>query len=151
MSKEFSCYHPSAFDYDKRTAAIKRITKILRRFPRTVGIACTGISGITLGTLVAHQTKRELIVVRKGESTHSMFKVEGYTPEQYVIVDDFMDSGHTIRRITQEMRTRHIYAEPKPSECVGVILYNGTRNDSRVDSIEINNESLPVYVLSTAT
>jgi adenine/guanine phosphoribosyltransferase-like PRPP-binding protein len=75
-----------------------------RRFD---AIAVAGVSGLTMGAILAHRLNKHLIVVRKdGESRHSSYEVEGKVPdrtEKILIVDDFMSSGKTVRTIIQKV------------------------------------------------
>lgn len=136
-------YHDTAFDHDRRLKAVKRVTGILRRYPREVGIVCTGLSGIMVGTAVAERTKRDFAIVRKpGEITNSSNAIEGYTMEKFVIVDDFMQSGATIERILTMMNKRYDCA----AECVSIILYDGWHHDSYT----FKKCHIPVFGLSTS-
>jgi len=72
--------------------------------------------------------------------------VEGHTPQEYVIVDDFMDSGRTIRRIIKQITTTD--SGRCDSKCVGVILYDGTHNETYISQMEELGQAFPVYNLS---
>jgi len=58
-----------------------------------------------------------MILVRKGEERHCPMKVEGdQAARRYIIIDDFIDSGHTVRTIVKEVK------EFAPeAECLGVL------------------------------
>jgi adenine/guanine phosphoribosyltransferase-like PRPP-binding protein len=88
--------------------------------------AVTGVSGIVLGTLLSQKFERHLVVVRKQrEAKHSGYIVEGLQAIngvgnlKYVIVDDFISTGTTIKRMRYEL-SRHA----RGSELVGAYLYN---------------------------
>ena len=55
-------YHNTSFDHIARQQAVKRVTRILRRFPRSVGIVCTGISGVLVAVPAAEKTNREFAI-----------------------------------------------------------------------------------------
>jgi len=128
-------YHDIAFDTVKRKKAVNRIATQL---PADVGIVCTGLSGILVGVALANKTKRPFAIVRKpGDNTHSSFTVEGYLFDQYVIVDDFIEYGGTIRRILREM-----YKHNDESECRGIMLYG---EDSDRLPMKYKGKEITVY------
>ena len=62
----------------------------------------TGLSGVILASAISYQYRIPLIVVRKGESTHSSLQVEGYNPNKHfrvAFLDDFISSGKTLKRV----------------------------------------------------
>jgi len=62
-----------------------------------------------------------VVVVRKqiGQA-HSSRKVEGKIRGRYVIIDDFIDTGSTIRHIVEDLKTSGVGDN---GECVGLYLY----------------------------
>ncbi len=75
-------------------------------------IAFRGLSGLLIAPIVAHILKKEIIVVRKTpsgrrtleECSHSIHKVEGHVAaKRYVILDDFISGGGTVRAIIEEI------------------------------------------------
>lgn len=113
-------YHEIAFSHEARGKAVERLAGALLEYPQNVGIVCTGLSGILVGVALADHTKREFAIVRKpNEETHSSYSVEGYILDEYVIVDDFMDGGETVKRILEKMSDRTLQ-----SVCRGILLYN---------------------------
>lgn len=74
--------------------------KFLKQFDFDT-IAFRGMSGALLAIPIALRMKKELIMVRKpGENTHSKYQVEGnINVQKYVIVDDFVFTGDTVRSI----------------------------------------------------
>jgi hypoxanthine phosphoribosyltransferase len=72
-------------------------------------VAARGMSGAIIGGIIAHELKKPMFVVRKNKYTeethHSCLPVEGPVnwspPATYVIVDDFVGSGNTVRRIQE--------------------------------------------------
>ncbi len=94
-----------------------------------------GFSGALVGPTVALQLNKAWALVRKpGDTAHSNRRVEGFAQGKYVIIDDFIDTGETIRSILEAVAesytTPDIFngmspealEQPKP-ECVGVVLY----------------------------
>ncbi len=85
-------------------------------------IAFRGMSGAVIAPVLAAKLKKGLIAVRKSdENTHSYVKVEGLRDARYLIVDDFVDSGHTIKTIIKEIKEW----DNGKGVCVGLLLYNG--------------------------
>lgn len=83
-------------------------------------IAFRGMSGALIAPTVAMLTDKTLIMVRKGESTHSVLMVEGdKAADKYVIVDDFIFSGETVAEILRQVRVFN----PK-AQCIGVLEVN---------------------------
>lgn len=103
-------------------AAVRRTTKLIRETAIPFeAIAFTGVSGALVGAPVALRLGKYPIVVRKpSDGSHSQYEVEGVTGEfRYAIVDDFIASGSTIRRIIDQVKMHR-----EQAECVAVFLWN---------------------------
>jgi adenine/guanine phosphoribosyltransferase-like PRPP-binding protein len=63
------------------------------------------VSGALIAPAIAHKMGKGLIVVRKkGDDTHSARKIEGHFDQcRYVIVDDFICTGKTLKFIAQSI------------------------------------------------
>lgn len=81
-------------------------------------IACCGISGLMVVPQIAELLDKNILVVRKDERRYSEFLMEGVAPYRYVIVDDLVCSGRTIRYIKNT-----IYEDNPRAKCVGVYCY----------------------------
>lgn len=115
-----------AFDHKKRQVAIDKCISILKAFPEDVGLVFTGLSGQLVGIPLAHITNRPFAIVRQAPSSHSYLKVEGYiNVTKYIIIDDFIESGKTIKTIIKEMTK----AAPE-AKCVGILLYEERTQDN---------------------
>jgi adenine/guanine phosphoribosyltransferase-like PRPP-binding protein len=80
-------------------------------------IAFTGTSGGLLAPAIAYEMNKGLIVVKKGKS-HSSLRVEGCVrAATYVIVDDFISTGNTVRRIARHLRNDF---NAKHAELIGI-------------------------------
>jgi adenine/guanine phosphoribosyltransferase-like PRPP-binding protein len=79
-----------------------------------------GFSGAVVGPAVALKLKKRWVLVRKpDDNAHSGRRLEGMVQGKYVIIDDFIDSGATIKAIVEAINvTCHGIVE-----CVGVVLY----------------------------
>jgi len=84
-------------------------------------IAFRGMSGALVAPIVARDLKKEIILVRKtGEDNHSGYSLEGHIgAKKYVILDDFISTGKTVREIIKQ-----VIACTKTAEFVGGVFYN---------------------------
>ena len=94
------------------TKRLKQASKRFAAFAKNTpvdAVAFTGSSGCAIGFHLAAQYNQTCIYVRKvGEKTHGS-PVECNTIKEvctYMIVDDFMSSGATVRRIIREVPRR---------------------------------------------
>ena len=68
---------------------------------------------------IAELLNKHIVVIRKyGERCYSEFPMEGVTPFRYVIVDDLVCSGSTIKHIKNT-----IHEDCPKARCVGVYCY----------------------------
>ena len=81
-------------------------------------IACCGTSGLMVVPQIAELLKKNIIVVRKKKDGYSDFLVEGPSSKCYIIIDDLICSGNTIKHII-----KNIKSETPRSKCVGVYCY----------------------------
>lgn len=68
-------------------------------------IVGTGLSGTVYVSRVAPILRTKFAIVRKSDdqSTHSCSRVEGNVGQEYIIADDFMCTGRTVRRTIEQM------------------------------------------------
>jgi orotate phosphoribosyltransferase len=108
-------------------AAVKDATNAIRDL-HFDAIAFSGMSGALVAPSVAMALRKPMILARKPTDDSHAGKgvVEGaLDAETYIIIDDFMSSGDTIRRIhTSVVKTaaEHPY-RPHKIICVGIYLY----------------------------
>lgn len=81
-------------------------------------IACCGTSGMLVVPQIAELLKKNIIIVRKDSNCYSDFIVEGPSTKQYIIIDDLICSGNTIKYIITS-----IHKEIPRSKCVGIYSY----------------------------
>lgn len=82
-------------------------------------IACSGISGFLMVPQVAELLNKNIVIVRKTvEDTYSEFLIEGVAPTRYIIVDDLICSGNTVKHILKTIKEEHPRAV-----CMGVYSY----------------------------
>jgi adenine/guanine phosphoribosyltransferase-like PRPP-binding protein len=98
-------------------------------------IAYTGCSGALVAPTIAYLLNKHLIVVRKNEGAHSFNRVEGYVnknePINYIIIDDFIETGKTINTIYEKIADA---AGNLPSNIIlkGIFLWNSWRRDKSI-------------------
>lgn len=112
-------------------------------------IVARGLSGTIIAAAVAAAHGMPFGIVRKPtESGHSSAGIEvtedlnGYAPayHNYLIVDDFICTGTTMRAIEEEIQN---YRHKISGNCRGIVLYNSYGTDRTV--WEINGHDAPIY------
>jgi adenine/guanine phosphoribosyltransferase-like PRPP-binding protein len=99
---------------------VSAASKVLERYKDKYDtLAFAGISGAIIAPPLALKMGKELIAVRKAsDKCHSSYRVEGYDDvNNYIIVDDFIDTGATVRRIQEQIY--HHFSEH--AKCLGVL------------------------------
>lgn len=138
-------YLRKAFDPVK----VKKLAKETAAIAVKVGadvVVCRGLSGIIVATVVGAIYKIPFAVVRKDtESTHSSNSIEVHNEsvaayEDYIIVDDFIASGTTLREIENAIKNDNKWSIK--GDCVGIVLYNDS-NDYM--SRNINGHTAPIF------
>lgn len=82
-------------------------------------IVCCGVSGLLVAPQVAEIINKNLVIVRKpDEKRYSKFFMEGAAPYLYVILDDLLCSGDTLKWIRNT-----IYEDCPKAKCVGLYCY----------------------------
>lgn len=103
---------------EKRKETLWIITEILRQFEFDA-IAFRGLSGALFAPTVALALNKTLLAVRKGEQNHSCRMVEGdYAALRYVMLDDMVSSGDTVRAMHKEIEREMPWAK-----CIGLLQY----------------------------
>lgn len=92
-------------------------------------LAFSGYSGAMIAIPLAHETGKDLVLVRKkGVDCASSYKVEGFSDvKNYIIVDDFVSSGETKDRIREGIR--NFAPEAKYLGTLEVNYLNGDSDD----------------------
>lgn len=82
-------------------------------------ICCSGTSGLLVVPQIAEILDKHIVVVRKkDERSYSNFDIEGVAPYRYIIIDDLVCSGNTIKHIQKTIKREHPRAI-----CMGVYCY----------------------------
>ncbi len=113
-------------------------------------IAFTGTSGSGVAFTVSYLTQVPLIHIRKSLG-HSNHKYEGvYNAKKYLILDDCIETGNTIRRIIREIEKYYRadgYTTFVP-EVVGILLYRqGPPRFNLEPSFKYKNRNLPLHFI----
>lgn len=108
----------------KRT--IKRASKL-----KFDSIAYTGHSGALVAIPVAIALKKHLIIVRKPhEKSHGVAIEKDNNAKRCLIVDDFIETGKTIRRIKKYLLLNDIKIE-------GLLLYDTCTDKKEFEGIKL--------------
>lgn len=103
---------------------------VLKRYLKYDTIAFSGLSGASIAFPLSVAMGIPLVCIRKRtDMTHSNRLVEGQVDvRKYLIVDDFVDTGKTVKNIRQE-----IEQQCKNAQCVGILLFSSCwRNPKQV-------------------
>ena len=96
--------------------AVCHLRKISNDFD---SIACCGTSGLMVVPQIAELLDKNIILIRKkNDKSYSDYKIEGVSPYRYIIVDDLICSGSTVRHIRGTIRS-----EIPRAKCIGVYCY----------------------------
>lgn len=107
-------------NHKNRNKIIIKAVCDLRKIENTFdSIACCGVSGLMVVPQIAELLNKNIVVIRKpDEKRYSEFSVEGVSPFRYIIIDDLICSGNTLKWIRQA-----IYEDNPKSICTGLYCY----------------------------
>lgn len=122
-------------DYSCSKFRLEQLDKIVQCFGKLVEkkefdtLVFRGYSGAMVAPLLAHAYRKEMILIRKvGENCHSKRFFEGnLNCKKYIIIDDFIETGDTIRNIFMELENEFYENDKKYPECVGIFCYDKIR------------------------
>ncbi len=118
-----SSYLHKFLDFEQRKERIVwAVEALLPHTHKFDTIACRGVSGLLIASAVATAMDKHIAVVRKprqDEVAHSYYEVEGPIGCCYVIIDDLVFQGDTVREIKNQM-TKHLKAT-----CYGAYVFSG--------------------------
>jgi len=124
-------YLNPVFDRKQQDKKIREMMRILKDGDITFdGFLVTGISGISIGAIMARSMRKELVVIRKGvySDHHSGYSIENLgRGKSYIFLDDLVATGETVTRckdaIDQFVEDYAWGKEDKP-KIIGQLLYN---------------------------
>jgi adenine/guanine phosphoribosyltransferase-like PRPP-binding protein len=125
-----SGYLDIAMDVSTRRKTVAEVNEIIRKIRKRVqldAIVCRGISGMSIAFQVSDATDLRLVIIRKTDEvchgnpiefgTDTSSKRADKAIKNYVIIDDFITSGHTMNTIMTKMADVGIHTVPT------IILY----------------------------
>lgn len=120
MANVRSCYLWQIFNLEIFQKKIKgALVSLRKRKNKFDTIVFRGASGTLFAPTLALKMNKHMLMVRKNDGSHAGQYPEGnYGLENYVIVDDFIESGKTLETIKKAVEN-----ENKNAKCVGVLLY----------------------------
>lgn len=132
-----AAYLKNVFDRKQRRTVINKAVEVLKEAKKELqfdAIAFRGLSGAIVAPEIADALDVDIIAVRKPDNSHSYNSVEHNDyPSKYIIVDDLIDTGSTIKAIVKEIKIR-MWTTP---QLVGIYLYNSTFvDDNRKKEVE---------------
>lgn len=109
MPTERSSHLSYLDDADTLRERVDRTVRLLEpHADRFDSIAVQGLSGVTVGSIVAYRMRKRLIIVRKDETkSHREVMVEGLPspePFRYIFLDDFTCTGDTRDRVLEAIQ-----------------------------------------------
>jgi adenine/guanine phosphoribosyltransferase-like PRPP-binding protein len=142
-----SPYHTrGVFEPKKLRYAVRQVKAFLKLHPEITALAGCGNSGVPICAAVSYATGLPYITVRKASERehegHGGTTVTGYSGSgKYLIIDDVVDSGSTVRRIITKIREVSTYT----LQPYGVLCYNYAWKKEILDDIgnTITIESIP--------
>ena len=147
----YNGYSHVQYSATERKVIVQRLINYLpsvMEYIKADSIAVTGKSGISFMFALLEHIDIPFMTIRKpGENCHGE-TIEGtldHNFQRYLILDDFVDSGDTVRRIisTLEKSCTYSYSSEQPY-CVGVVEY--TRGNDRYWLEDYHNKQRKVAV-----
>lgn len=137
-----SQYLTDLFRPEYRTQIINRsVSKINQLYLDFDAVVFTGNSGALIVPEIAIALNKPFTLVRKETNSHSCFLVEGFIMfNKYLIIDDFVESGNTVRNIIKEINKNLLGFK----ECIGVFTYNNP-SDFTIDLEDGKDGQLPAF------
>ena len=108
-------------------------------------IACCGVSGLMVVPQISELLDKHIVIVRKGEKCYSEFRTEGVAPFRYIILDDLICSGNTVKHIKRTLKEEY----PR-SVCMGAYCYlpNETAYSSDKEGSKLCQRDLGIPLLN---
>jgi adenine/guanine phosphoribosyltransferase-like PRPP-binding protein len=104
---------------ERNKIIIKAVCNLRKISDSFDSIACCGVSGLMVVPQVAELLNKHIVIIRKkDEQCYSEFSIEGVSPFRYIILDDLICSGNTVRRIQRTISSEHPRAK-----CLGLYCY----------------------------
>ena len=142
-----SAYHDVTYQPRRLAKRIARVSRNLLKLRKKLwfdAIVFRGSSGASIAYAVSAITRIPIVYVRKnGEHNHGS-KIEGTdnNVRKYIILDDFISGGNTVRTIAKAMRQHAggLWYLDQP-KCVGIALFN---DDDERTEWKVQGEFVPI-------
>jgi adenine/guanine phosphoribosyltransferase-like PRPP-binding protein len=135
MYMQHPSYEEELYNPESLVRVADRIIALITRdYPDTDGVAACGISGIAVAAVVSAISGIPLITVRKeSDQCNTEIRVQGpdHDVKSYVIVDDLVSSGRTVRHIVNNLAFM---------SCKALFLYHDNFPDDARHTVDF-----PVY------
>jgi orotate phosphoribosyltransferase-like protein len=117
---------------ERRRHTVNSVIRVLR-YHEFDAIAFRGLSGALIAPIVAMEMDKTLLAVRKREEhRHSEMVVEGdLNAKRYVILDDLVSMGTTVKAIISEVAT-----VAPAAKCIGVLRYLFLSDNAGAEGVE---------------
>lgn len=139
--------YQSPLRYKQRIDRIaKRITALKKK--KSFGaLAFRGTSGAALAYPLSAKLNIPIICVRKATEVSHGYSIEGTQRNirKYVIIDDFMESGRTIKAIIAAIDKKKDCFDEGRAECVGIIFYNVNPTAFQDKFFTYKKKKIPVH------
>jgi hypothetical protein len=131
MSDNHASYLNAIFKRKEQDKAIREMKAIVKDI-QFDGFIVTGVSGITMGSIMSRLCRKKLIIIRKenDNDTHSYYDIENMDVGKYIFLDDLIASGNTFRRVKKKFNTMFLmykksgyYSKEKAPKIIGQLLY----------------------------
>jgi len=128
---------------------VKRVVKNLEKLQKKVkfdAIAFRGMSGAAIAYPVSAIAGYHLIGVRKRRKSHggNVEGSENRNIRRYIILDDFVAGGDTVRAIVRAVeKEQSYYDEEDFPKCVGVALYAPISGNT----VRVGKEHIPLFTV----
>lgn len=100
-------YLSAALHPDVRMFKLRQAARILRRRRHLFdGLVCTGLSGVLMAPTLAERLGLPLAVLRKTTKGCHGYPLEGVLAKRLCFVDDFVETGHTFKRVRKAVAAR---------------------------------------------
>lgn len=147
-------YSSRQYDSNRLRRTAQHLATELPRIMAETGadtIAVTGKSGLSLAFATLMLIDFPLTVVRKRNEMSHGNQIEGkdsHRVRHYLILDDFVDSGATVRNIVSIVEERAEFSGCATPECVGVVTYAGSERRPVVIEGDRHVQIIPCYTAS---
>jgi len=129
---------------------VNRVVRNLEKLQQKVkfdAIAFRGMSGAAIAYPVSAIAGYHLIGVRKRQKSHgaSVEGSENRNIRRYIIIDDFVGEGATVRAIVRAIEGQSsYYVDEDLPKCVGIALYAAI---SGRNIVQVGKEYIPIFTV----